>query len=176
MYERRAGGKGEGRGCRRVVRRHAWMSEREREKERNRGEGGEDGRIEKGGTSEKSMRKGGRRVSGAPKGRTKSGRRWARRDYLPQSKRDKLSVCISAWSGPITLFYPPGLYVDLLVGRWTRYFGVIYGHVTVLRGAVKLQNAAARMYGVVSGRGWRLIPLKPIFVATWHLKAVHCDG
>ena len=23
-----------------------------------------------------------------------------------------------------------GLYLDLLVGRWTRYFGVIYGHVT----------------------------------------------
>lgn len=68
-----------------------------------------------------------------------------RSDYLQQSKQDKLSVCISARSRPITLFYPPGLYVDLLVGRWTRYFGVIYGHVTVPRGAVKLQNTAARV-------------------------------
>jgi len=81
-----------------------------------------------------------------PKGRTKEGEAaGGRGDYLQQSKQDKLSVCISVWSVPITLFYPPGLYVDLLVGRWTRYFGVIYSHVTAVRGAVKLQNATAHV-------------------------------
>lgn len=39
-----------------------------------------------------------------------------RSDYLQQSKQDKLSVCISAWSGPITLFYPPGV-ICRFIGR-----------------------------------------------------------
>lgn len=47
--------------------------------------------------------------------------------------------------GPITLFYPPGLYLDLLVGRWTRYFGVIYGP----------RHAAARCSKVAASSGSR---------------------
>lgn len=121
------------------------------------------GGCEKGAERVKRVWKG-CRVSGIPKGRTQeSAVGWS--DYLLQSKQDKLSVCISAWTVPITLFYPLGLYVDLLVGRWTRYFGVIYGpRHGAARCAVKLQNVTAGVAARVSEREQRLIPLKPFLL------------
>lgn len=142
--------------------------------------GGQRGDREKGAVSEKSTRgaegEGGAEFPGARRKAELSKESAAgRSDYLQQSKQDKLSVCISARSRPITLFYPPGLYVDLLVGRWTRYFGVIYGHVTVPRGAVKLQNTAGACIGNIEKSVTAYPPAKARFVAA-RLFEIYCGA
>ena len=83
--------------------------------------------------------------------------------------RGKLSVCISAWTGRAHNFILSslGLYLDLLAGRWTRYFGFIYGprHAAASRG--KVASVASARPRVEGGSYRKDPPLLSIYLYRW---------
>lgn len=117
----------------------------------------------------------GRRVSGTPKGRAKEGCREGRSDYLQQSKQDKLSVCISAWSGPITLFYPPGV-ICRFIGRtldtlFRRYLWPRHGAAR----RSKVAECSSKCIGSIE-KSVTAYLVEASFVATRRVKSIYCGG
>lgn len=98
-----------------------------------------------------------------------------RSDYLQQSKQDKLSVCISAWSGPITLFYPPGV-ICRFIGRtldtlFRRYLWPRHGAAR----RSKVAECSGACIGSIE-KSVTAYPAEASFVATRRVKSIYCGG
>lgn len=98
-----------------------------------------------------------------------------RSDYLQQSKQDKLSVCISAWSGPITLFYPPGV-ICRFIGRT---LDTLFRRYLWPRHGAARRSKVAECTGACIGsieKSVTAYPAEASFVATRRVKSIYCGG
>lgn len=98
-----------------------------------------------------------------------------RSDYLQQSKQDKLSVCISAWSGPITLFYPPGV-ICRFIGRT---LDTLFRRYLWSRHGAARRSKVAECTGACIGsieKSVTAYPAEASFVATRRVKSIYCGS